>query len=65
MILNRGGALSEEYFVAYMKLIMNAKSCPANEAKEITFKRLFRNNPETLGKESYQRFLMASESLVK
>ncbi|WP_010096533.1 hypothetical protein [Ornithinibacillus scapharcae] len=63
MILNRGGALSKEYFVAYMTLIMNTRDCPVSEAKEIAFKRLFRSNTETLGSQSYEKFLLAYEGM--
>lgn len=63
MILNRGGALSVEYFIAYMKLIMNTRECASIKAKEIAFERLFRNDSKTLGKESYQKFLLACDVL--
>jgi hypothetical protein len=64
MVLNRGGALTKDYFVAYLKLIMNTKECPIAEAKEIAFHRLFRGNRDTLGLESYERFLLAFDSLA-
>ncbi len=65
MVLNRGGALSIDYFVAYMKLIMNTKDCPALKAKEIAFERLFRNKSDTLGQESYEKFLLAFDAIAK
>lgn len=63
MLLNRGGALSADYFASYMKLIMNTRECSLNEAKDMTFQRLFRGQVDTLGAESYQKFIIAYESL--
>ena len=63
MLLNRGGALSADYFAAYMKLIMNTRDCSLNEAKEMSFQRLFRGKVDTLGKESYQNFILAYKLL--
>jgi hypothetical protein len=65
LLLNRGGALSMDYFVAYMALIINTMGCSAEEAKKLAFDRLFRGNEDTLGKESYQRFLQAYEVIKK
>lgn len=65
MILNRGGALSKEYFAAYMTLVMNTRECSVSEAKEVAFQRLFKNNADTLGRESYDKFLLAYEGMDK
>lgn len=65
MIINRSGVLKKEYFVSYMNLIMNSMECSIEKAKDITFQRLFRNNPKKLGTTSYQEFLLAYEELQK
>ncbi|WP_077325025.1 hypothetical protein [Virgibacillus siamensis] len=65
MIINRGGDLHKEYFVSYMNLIMNAMECSVEKAKDVTFQRLFKNNPKKLGVTSYQEFLLAYEELQK
>lgn len=63
MVINRAGALSKEYFISYMKLIMNSKGYSTQQAKELTFQRIFTCDSERLGKSSYQQFLLAFEEL--
>jgi hypothetical protein len=59
MIINKGGVLSEEYFISYLKLVKNSLNCSNDEAYDITFSRLFKNDPDTLGKKSYDTFQKA------
>ncbi|MBT2756807.1 hypothetical protein J7E71_12680 [Mesobacillus foraminis] len=63
MVINHAGALKKEYFLSYMKLIMNAYGCTVEEAKEQTFKRLFRLQENEMGTETYGQFLLAYEDL--
>ncbi|WP_324609843.1 hypothetical protein [Oceanobacillus damuensis] len=63
VVINHGGALRKEYFISYLTLVMNTMQCPVEQAKEVTFQRLFRNDTKTLGKESYRQFLLAYEEL--
>jgi glucuronate isomerase len=63
MVINHAGSLKKEYFTAYMKMVMNAFECPVERAKELTFQRLFGFNEESMGKETYQQFLLAYEEL--
>lgn len=65
MIINHGSILQKEYFASYMKLIMNALECSIEEAKNITFQRLFGSDTEKLGPASYQEFQLAYEELQK
>ncbi len=39
--------------------------CSVEKAKDITFQRIFSNNPKKLGTTSYQEFLLAYEELQK
>ena len=59
MVINKGGNLSKEYFIAYLKLIMNSRQCTLEKAKEITFERLFQKDKKTLGSISFERFTNA------
>ncbi|OHR73754.1 hypothetical protein HMPREF3291_18345 [Bacillus sp. HMSC76G11] len=63
MVINHAGALRKEYFIAYMKLIMNAFECPIEHARDLTFERLFRLKEDYLGNASYQQFLQAYEEI--
>ncbi|PFN04525.1 MULTISPECIES: hypothetical protein [Bacillus cereus group] len=63
MTINHAGNLSEEYFVAYMKLIMNACQYNVDRAKEYTFQRLFGLEKESMGEISYRNFLNAYDEL--
>lgn len=59
MIINKGGALREEYFISYLQLVKNSLNCSNDEAYNITFLRLFKNNSDSLGKRSYDTFQRA------
>ena len=63
MTINHAGTLGKEYFISYIKLIMNACGCSVDEAKEQTFKRLFNNQEESMGRETYKQFLIAYREL--
>lgn len=63
MMINHAGALRKEYFIAYMKLLMNAFECSAQQARNLTFERLFRSKEDYLGNQSYKVFLEAYEEI--
>ncbi|MED4850979.1 hypothetical protein P9386_03825 [Caldifermentibacillus hisashii] len=65
MIINNGGNLSKEYFIAYLSLIINSKQCTLEEAKQLTFERLFNMDEKALGKVTYSHFNSAFEELKK
>ncbi|MCM3441320.1 hypothetical protein AB3Z07_27565 (plasmid) [Metabacillus halosaccharovorans] len=65
MVINHAGVLKKEYFIAYLKLIINAFECSIEQAKAITFERLFGLNENSLGKETYLHFLNAYEEICK
>ncbi|WP_374989396.1 hypothetical protein Q5794_28140 (plasmid) [Priestia megaterium] len=59
MTINHSGRLSKEYFVSYMKLFMNAYEYTAEQARELTFQRLFGSQCDSMGHVTYQNFLLA------
>lgn len=59
MIINKGGVLRQEYFISYLKLVKNSLNCSNVEAYKITFGRLFKNDPDSLGKKSFDTFQKA------
>lgn len=65
MTINHAGTLGKEYFISYIKLIMNACGCSVDEAKEQTFKRLFNYQEDSMGKDTYKQFLNACKELQK
>lgn len=65
MVINNGGNLSEEYFISYLSLVMNSRKCTLEEAKEVTFERLFNNNEKSLGSISFHHFFSAYDELKK
>lgn len=65
MVINKSGALSKEYFISYLELVMNAKGCTLPQAKDLVFKRIFNNDAQRLGKSSYQQFLLAYENIKR
>ncbi|QHA35050.1 hypothetical protein D5E69_04000 [Rossellomorea marisflavi] len=65
MTINHGGDLSEDYFIAYISLIMNSRGITLEEAKAFTFQRLFQNDEETLGDRSHKSFMRAYERMAQ
>ncbi|KML31257.1 hypothetical protein [Rossellomorea marisflavi] len=65
MTINHGGDLSEDYFIAYISLIMNGRGTTLEEAKEFTFQRLFQNHEGTLGDRSHKSFVRAYERMAQ
>jgi hypothetical protein len=64
MAVNHGSTLGKEYFISYLSLIMNARGCSAEEAKDIAFNLFFKGNKDVYGKKTHQEFLAAC-SIVK
>ncbi|QXE01924.1 hypothetical protein [Terribacillus sp. DMT04] len=65
MILNKGGKLSTAYFLSYLELVMNARQCSRAEAREIVFTRLFDQDKNKLGPDTYQAFETAYTQFSK
>ncbi|MBG9585971.1 hypothetical protein [Cytobacillus firmus] len=64
MTINHAGSLKKEYFISYMKLIMNAFGCSVEEAKDKTFERMFRLREIEMGQETYTQFILAYRELL-
>ena len=65
MVINSSGALSKEYFISYLELVMNAKGCTLQQAKDFVFNRIFNNDAKHLGHSSYQAFLLGYENIKR
>jgi hypothetical protein len=64
MAVNHGSMLGKEYFISYLSLIMNAKGCSVEEAKDIAFNLFFKGSEDVYGKKTYQEFLAACSKLI-
>jgi hypothetical protein len=63
MVVNNGGNLSTDYFVAYMNLVMKAKQCSVVCAKKDMLEKFFKGNPHHFGPVSYQSFAQALDEI--
>ncbi|KAB2457601.1 hypothetical protein F8160_19625 [Bacillus sp. CH126_4D] len=63
MIINHAGNLKKDYFLSYIRLIMNAHQCNVEDAKDYVFQSMFRLKKNSLGKKTYQSFLEAYQEL--
>jgi hypothetical protein len=59
MAVNHGSTLGKKYFISYLSLVMNAKGCSAEEAKDIAIKLFFKGSSDVYGKGTYEEFLAA------
>ncbi|SFB20460.1 MULTISPECIES: hypothetical protein [unclassified Bacillus (in: firmicutes)] len=65
MTVNHGGALSKEYFLAYLNLIIISRQFSLEQAQSLTMELFFRHNPDMYGKDTYKSFLEAGKELTK
>ncbi|MEC0301959.1 hypothetical protein [Terribacillus saccharophilus] len=65
MILNKGGKLSNAYFLSYLKLVASFRQCSAIEVYDIVFERLFDRDKAKLGLASFQAFETAYEQFSR
>ncbi|OSY04364.1 hypothetical protein S2E19_01698 [Bacillus mycoides] len=63
MITNHAGNLKKDYFLSYMRLIMNARQCNVEDAKDYIFQSMFGLQDNSLGEGTYQNFLGAYQEL--
>lgn len=63
MVVNSGGILSEEYFRAYLSLVMNSRNCTLENAKEFMLETFFKGNLVAYGPISYTSYINAVKSL--
>ncbi|SFE91066.1 hypothetical protein SAMN05428981_11024 [Bacillus sp. OV194] len=63
MTVNHGGSLGKAYFLAYLKLIMNARNCSLELAHEIAMELFFYHDKTRYGNETYTRFVGAYKEL--
>ncbi len=63
MVVNSGGNLSEEYFRAYLSLVMNARRCSLEDAKDFMMKTFFEGNLASYRPISYANYINAVKSL--
>lgn len=64
MVVNNGGNLSVEYFIAYLNLVMQAKQCSVSCAKQDMLVKFFKGNPDHFGSLSYQSFTQAIDEIT-
>lgn len=65
MTVNNGANLSKEYFISYLKLVIEARSFSLEQAQGYMVNYFFKNNNEVYGKDSYCNYLQAIEILSK
>ncbi|SDM99529.1 hypothetical protein SAMN04488137_2972 [Fictibacillus solisalsi] len=65
MIVNRGGALGKDYFVSYLRLIMNARNCSVMDAHEVAMDIFFHGDNTRFGISTFEQFQSAFHELSK
>lgn len=63
MTVNHAGALTVEYFVSYLKLIINSRSFSLEQAIGYAEKEFFNQNKKLYGEQTYITFIVAYEKL--
>ncbi|WP_025784588.1 hypothetical protein [Sporosarcina sp. D27] len=63
MTVNHGGNLSEEYFRAYLSLVMNSRNYNLEKAKEFMLETFFKGNLSSFGPVSYASYINTVNSM--
>lgn len=63
MTVNHGGTLTEEYFRAYLSLVMNSRNYTLAKAKEFMLETFFKGSLSEFGPISYASYIKAVKSL--
>ncbi|MDI2585843.1 hypothetical protein OR571_01535 [Psychrobacillus sp. NEAU-3TGS] len=63
MTVNNSANLSKEYFISYLKLVMESRSYSLEQAQTYMFNNFFRKSNDIYGKDSYRNFLQSIEVL--
>ena len=61
MTVNNGANLSKEYFISYLNLVKEARSCSLEQAQDYMFNHFLKINNHIYGKDSYCNFSQAIE----
>lgn len=64
MTVNHASTLRKDYFLAYLRLVLNSRNCTLERARDLTIALFFRNNPKQYGDQTYCHFLKAYEELA-
>ncbi|MGF2616673.1 hypothetical protein FZC84_02605 [Rossellomorea vietnamensis] len=65
MTINHSGTLGKDYFISYLKLVMNSKGCTAEQAKDTALRQFFKGDHHIYGQETYSAFLEAYSFITK
>ncbi|WP_054768669.1 hypothetical protein [Lysinibacillus parviboronicapiens] len=65
MTVNHASALTKEYFIAYLKLIMNSREYTIKQAKEYTFDFFFKGDMKRYGPSTWLQFEKAIKEIDK
>jgi len=65
VIVNNGGALSKEYFLAYFQLLMNARQMNLDEANQYMIHQFFHLDPLSFGIATRDKYLEALNDLTQ
>lgn len=64
MTVNHGGFLTEEYFRAYLSLVMNSRNCTLETAKDFMVTTFFKGDLSFFVPVSYASFINAFKSMA-
>lgn len=65
MTVNHASVLTKEYFIAYLKLIMNSREYTLKQAKELAFDFFFKGDMNRYGTATWLQFEKAIKVMDK
>ncbi len=65
MTVNHASVLTQDYFIAYLKLIMNSREFTLKQAKEFAFDFFFKGDKNRYGNSTWLQFEKAIKEIGK
>lgn len=65
MVVNHASVLTKDYFIAYLKLIMNSRDYTLKQAKEFAFDFFFKGDMDRYGTSTCLQFEKAIKEIDK
>ncbi|SNZ16952.1 hypothetical protein SAMN05421503_3072 [Terribacillus aidingensis] len=62
-MMKNAAILSEEYFLSYLRLLLNTRGCTVEEAYQLTVDQIFEGDLDLFGEDTKKNFKLAYQSI--
>ncbi|MFP7495077.1 hypothetical protein SFC66_14975 [Terribacillus saccharophilus] len=62
-MMKNAAILSEEYFISYIRLLLNTRGCTVEQAYQLTVEQIFEGDLNLFGEETKRNFKLAYQAI--